>query len=194
MKRRGPRPGRSTTRDEILEAARATFSEVGYDRATIRRIAAASGVDPALVIHYFGNKENLFTAAVELPMRPDQFFEQVFRGPADGMGHRLASLFFSAWENPQTREALIGQLRMAFTTGEPPPMRDFVADVVLDRAAQVIEGPDASLRLELAASHLLGVALLRYVLRFESLASAPIERVIAEISPRIAGYLTDSAS
>jgi AcrR family transcriptional regulator len=189
MKRRGPRPGPSSTRDEILEAARATFAEVGYDRATIRRIAAAAGVDPSLVVHYFGKKEDLFAAAVKLPLRPEQAIDQVFVGGIDGAARRLSTLFFSIWENPESREALIGQLRMALTTGRPPPMRDFMAQVLLKKAAGLIEGPDPALRVELVASHLLGAAILRYVLELEPLASFPIDRLIDEISPRISTYL-----
>ncbi|MGH8926698.1 MAG: TetR family transcriptional regulator [Acidimicrobiia bacterium] len=189
-KKRGPRPEGATAREDIVEAARSTFSALGYDRATIRRIAAAAAVDPALVIHYFGSKEDLFAAAVKLPIRPEQAFEHVFRGPPAEIGLRLASLFFGIWENPESREALIGQLRMAFTTDTPPPFRDFLAEVVVRRAEHEIGGPDPKLRVELAASHLLGVALLRYVVKLEPLAATPIEKLIEAIAPRITSYLT----
>ncbi|MGH8957541.1 MAG: TetR/AcrR family transcriptional regulator [Acidimicrobiia bacterium] len=189
-KKRGPRPEGATTREDILEAARATFSEVGYDRATIRRIASFAEVDPALVMHYFGSKEELFAAAVKLPMSPEQAFGHIFEGPPDELGTRLATLFFGIWEIPDTREALIGQLRMALTTNTPPPMRDFLAEAVLSRIEKGVSGPDASLRVELAASHLIGVAVIRYVLRLEPLASTPIERLVSEIAPRITSYLT----
>lgn len=188
-KKRGPRSEGSTTREDILEAARTTFSDAGYDRATIRRIASAAGVDPALVIHYFGNKENLFAAAVKLPVAPEQALEHIFEGPPSEIGLRLARLFFGIWEIPETREALIGQLRMAFTTDRQPPMRDFLAHAILKRVEKEVHLPNARLRVELAASHLLGVALIRYVLRLEPLASTPISRLISELAPRITSYL-----
>ena len=188
-KKRGPRTEGASTREDILEAARGTFSEVGYDRATIRKIATAAKVDPALVIHYFGNKEELFAAAVKLPMAPEQAFEHIFKGPPDEIGLRLARLFFGIWEIPETRDALIGQLRMAFTIDRPPPMRDFLADAILKRVERGVELPDARLRTELAASHLVGVAVIRYVLRLEPLATTPIDRLIEEVGPRITSYL-----
>ncbi len=130
MTRRGPRAGTSDTREAILEAARATFAEAGYDRATIRRIAATAGVDPALVHHYFGSKEDLFAAAVHLPLRPEQVVAEVFAAGVAAAAPRLATLFFRIWETPETREALIGQMRMALTTGKPPAIRDFLATPV----------------------------------------------------------------
>ena len=113
MTRRGPRSGDEDTRETILEAARATFAEAGYDRATIRRIATTAGVDPALVHHYFGSKEDLFAAAVHLPLAPEQVVDEVFAAGVANAAARLATLFFRIWEAPDTREALIGQLRMA---------------------------------------------------------------------------------
>lgn len=193
-KKRGPRAEGSTTREDILEAARSTFSDAGYDRATIRRIAATAGVDPALVIHYFSSKENLFAAAVKLPLAPEQAFEHIFVGPPNEIGLRLARLFFGIWEIPETREALIGQLRMALTTDRPPPMRDFLADAILKRVEKGVALPDARLRVELAASHLIGLAVIRYVLRLEPLASTPIARLIEEIAPRITSYLARDPS
>jgi len=188
-KRRGPRSGESETRNDILEAARTTFSEVGYDRATFRRIAKIAGVDPALVTYYYGKKQDLFAAAVRLPMRPDQTIAEVFRGTPAEMAEKLAQLFFSTWEVPESREALIGQLRMAFATGQPVAMREFIVEAVLSRADQLLVGPRATLRLELVASHLLGLAILRYVLMLEPVASTPIDELIAEVAPHLAGYL-----
>ncbi|CAN5759639.1 TetR family transcriptional regulator [soil metagenome] len=188
-KRRGPRSGESETRNDILEAARTTFSEVGYDRATFRRIAKIAGVDPALVTYYYGKKQDLFAAAVRLPMRPDQAIAEVFRGTPAEMAEKLAHVFFSTWEVPESREALIGQLRMAFATGQPVAMREFIVEAVLSRADQLLVGPRATLRLELVASHLLGLAILRYVLMLEPVASTPIDELIAEVAPHLAGYL-----
>lgn len=187
--RRGPRPAGSDTREAILEAARSTFAEAGYDRATVRAIAARAGVDPALVHHYFGTKEGLFAAAVHLPVSPGDALAEVFAGDRAGAGERLATLFLRVWEDPTTRNALLGQLRSAMATGAPPPMRDFVVSSLFRPAATHLTGPDPELRMELAAAHLMGIALLRHVLRVEPLASEPLERLVAAVAPRLQAYL-----
>lgn len=191
-KRRGPRSaGSPGTREMILAAARASFAENGYDRSTLRRIAGDAGVDPALVIHYFGSKEDLFAASVELPISPEALVNDVFRdGAAHGdIAERLVRVFFEVWERPESREALQGQLRVALTTGRPPPMGAFVFDVVVRRVTEFVDGPDADLRIELAAAHLIGIAILRYVVGMEPLAGMPVEKIVAEVAPRIRSYL-----
>ena len=191
-RRRGPRRGSPDTREIILDAARASFADVGYNGSTIRRIAGRAGVDPSLVIHYFGTKQDLFAASVALPISPTAMIERVFiEGAADdSMAERLTRLFFEVWEHPGSRQALLGQLRVAFETGQPPPMGEFVVDAVISRIGEFVEGPDAQLRLELAAANLIGIAILRYVVKMEPLASATADRLIAEVAPRIRGYLT----
>jgi AcrR family transcriptional regulator len=190
-KRRGRRTGAPDTRESILEAARASFADVGYDASTIRRIAAAADVDPSLVIHYFGTKQDLFAASVELPISPVAMIERVFvAGAAEGtIAENLTKVFFEIWERPESRQSLLGQLRAAFSTGQPPPMREFVIDAVVSRIGEFVHGPDAELRIELAASHLVGVAVLRYVVQLEPLASAPVDDLVAAIAPRIRQYL-----
>lgn len=195
MTRRGPRSaGSPDTREMILAEARTSFAELGYDRSTIRLIATKAGVDPSLVIHYFGSKEDLFAASVELPMSPEALVNEVFReGAAAGdLPERMVRVFFEVWERPESREALQGQLRVALTTGRPPPMGAFVVDVIVRRIAEFVDGPDSDLRLELAASHLVGIAIMRYVVGMEPLASMPVDRIVAEVAPRVRSYLTNA--
>lgn len=151
-----------------------------------------AGVDPSLVIHYFGSKQDLFAASVALPTSPTAMIDRVFiEGVADdSVAERLTRLFFEVWEHPDSRQALLGQLRAAFETGQPPPMAEFVVDAVISRIGEFIEGPDAELRMELAASNLIGIAILRYVVALEPLASASVDSLVAEVAPRIRGYLT----
>jgi AcrR family transcriptional regulator len=190
--RRGRRPGEPDTRGSILAAARALFAEAGYARVTIRRIASVAGVDPALVHHYFGTKEELFANAVDLPFSPAEAVGRVLAGGAAGMGERLAQLFFTVWEAPESREPLIAQLRQAMVDPEAPfPFAEFVSGALLPRAVPHLSVPNPSLRLELAAAHLVGVAILRYVARLEPMASLPAERLVAEVGPRIQTYLED---
>jgi AcrR family transcriptional regulator len=193
-KKRGPRPGSPDTREAILEAARSSFGDIGYNGSTIRRIAGLAGVDPSLVIHYFGTKQGLFAASVALPISPATFIERVFiEGAADdSVAERLTRFFFEVWEHPDSRQALLGQLRAAFESGQPPPMGEFVVDAVISRVGEFLDGPHAALRIELAASNLVGIAILRYVVALEPLASATVDTLVAEVAPRIHGYLTPS--
>jgi AcrR family transcriptional regulator len=195
-RKRGPRRGSPDTRETILDAARASFAGVGYNGSTIRRIAGIAGVDPSLVIHYFGTKQDLFAASVALPTSPAAIIERVFADGAadDSIAERLSRFFFEVWEHPDSRQALLGQLRAAFETGQPPPMGEFVVDALISRIGEFIDGPDADLRMELAASNLIGVAILRYVVAIEPLASATVDSLVAEIAPRIRGYLTPAKS
>ena len=98
--RPGRRSGDSDAREAILEAARGAFADQGYDAATIRRIAGAAGVDPALVHHYFGNKHKLFLAAANAPVDPSEVLASVIDGDRAELGHRLVRAFLTVWDGP----------------------------------------------------------------------------------------------
>jgi AcrR family transcriptional regulator len=190
MARSGRRPGGGDTRGAVLDAARTEFGSRGYDRATIRGIAAAAGVDPALVHHYFGSKEDLFAAAIDLPLRPSELAEMVMAGGVETAGRNITTFFFTTWESPVTRAPLLAMLRGAFGSEHGAEMlREFFGTAMVGRVAAQIPGADPELRVSLAVSHLLGVAVLRYVLGFPALRDAPVTRLIDEISPRIQAYL-----
>lgn len=190
----GRRAGAPDTRSQILEAARSLFGSNGYDRTTIRSIAAEASVDPALVHHYFGTKEDLFAASVQLPMRPADMAEQVLAGGTDEVGTRLARLFFTVWEEPGSRDALLAMLRGAFTTEQGAAvLREFFGAVLVERIARAVAGEDAALRMTLVAAHLVGVAVLRYVVRFPALADATVDEVVALVAPRLQDYVDGSA-
>ncbi|MBY5161872.1 TetR family transcriptional regulator [Salsipaludibacter albus] len=190
MARAGRRPGDNDTRGEVLAAARATFAERGYHGATIRAIAATADVDPALVHHYFGTKEDLFAAAVRLPMPPAAFAERIIGPGVDGAGERLAAAFFEVWEDPTTRDGLLTMLRGAFATDRGAAvLRDFFGTVMVRRLAGELDGEGAELRMTLAASHLIGIAVLRYVVRFPDLEAASVDDLVALVGPRLQAYL-----
>jgi AcrR family transcriptional regulator len=191
MGRTGRRPGGANTKGAILDAARAAFAEQGFHGATIRGIAARAQVDPALVHHYFGSKEDLFGAAIDLPLRPADAAVTVLAGGKDELGERLVRLFFSVWENPESRAGLVAMLRGAFTTEQGArALREFFESTMLERIAPALDLPDARMRMALIASHMVGVAVLRYVVGFEALRSAPIEEIIGLVAPRVQSYLT----
>lgn len=191
MPRTGRRPGESEARERILRAAREAFGARGLDGATIRAIGASAGVDPALVHHYFGTKERLFVAAIELPFDPATVLPTLLVGPPDEVGHRLVRFFCSSlWESERSRDALMGIFRSAVTD---PRAAEVVRALIVERAArplaEAIGKPEPSLRATLVGSQLVGLAVVRYIVRVEPLASAPVARVVEAIGPTIQRYL-----
>ncbi|MBK3571212.1 MULTISPECIES: TetR/AcrR family transcriptional regulator [unclassified Streptomyces] len=193
-KRRGrpPRTESADTRDRILAAAREEFSERGYEKTSVRGIAKAAGVDSALVHHYFGTKEQVFEAAIEVAFAPAANApDAVAEGPLDGVGERLTRFIFGVWENPATRKPLLAVVRSAVNNEAAAAVfRRLVVAQVLGRVAAQLDVPDAELRAELAGAQLVGTAMLRYVIKVEPLASADPEQIIARIAPVVQGHLT----
>ncbi|MET7887914.1 TetR family transcriptional regulator [Streptomyces avermitilis] len=197
--RRRGRPSRTqteaapATRDRILEAAREEFSERGYEKTSVRGIAKAAGVDSALVHHYFGTKEQVFEAAIEVAFAPALGApEAIAEGPLDGVGERLTRFIFGIWENPTTRTPLLAIVRSAVNNDTAAAVfRRLVAAQLLRRVAGRLDAPDAELRAELAAAQLVGIAMLRYVIKVEPLASADVERIVARVAPVVQGHLTN---
>ncbi|MFE9449156.1 TetR family transcriptional regulator [Streptomyces sp. NPDC006739] len=193
-RRRGrpPRGESADTRDRILAAAREEFSERGYDKTSVRGIAKTAGVDSALVHHYFGTKEQVFAAAVEVAFGPAlNAPEAVAEGPLDGVGERLARFVLGVWENPVTRAPLLAILRSAVNNETAAGVfRRLVASQLLRRVAEQLDAPDRELRVELAAAQLVGCAMMRYVIKLEPLASADLEQIVARVAPVVQGHLT----
>jgi AcrR family transcriptional regulator len=187
--RAGRRPGGPDTRGQILAAARTEFGERGYDGASIRAIAARSQVDPALVHHYFGTKEQLFLAAMEIPMVPSQIAAQIVTGPIETIGERAVRTFLATWGDPAKRTPVLALLRSAMThSGAAALLRQFASRVMLARVVDGLEIPDRELRVEAAVSHLIGMAIMRYVVRIEPLASVSDEELVALVGPVIQRY------
>jgi AcrR family transcriptional regulator len=190
MARPGRRPGKADTRQEILDAARAAFAADGFGRTTIRRIASDAGVDPALVHHYFGTKSDLYAATIELGISPSVLSETLKQVPPDELGRHVVGMFFSVWGNPEIRARLLAILGGAMTGHEAGlgALREFLAENLLDGIVHLLDGDDRELRATLAASHLVGAAIVRYVVRLEPLASATEEEIIDLVSPAIQRY------
>jgi len=191
MARTGRRPGAGGTREKILAAARFQFSEAGYEGATIRDIAGEAGVDPALVLHYFGSKEGVFVAAVEFPIDPAEVLPGLLAPGLEGLGERLVRFFLGAWDSP-AGSPLLGLIRSVVGNERAAALvRDFVSREVLGRIAEALELDQPQLRASLAASQLIGLAMLRYVVKLEPLASAEPDEVAAWLGPTLQRYLTD---
>ncbi|MGW8361302.1 TetR/AcrR family transcriptional regulator [Streptomyces wedmorensis] len=196
--RRRGRPSRTEeesgpgARERILDAARAEFAERGYDKASVRGIARAAGVDPALVHHYFGTKDEVFAAAIEVSFEPASVVPAIVAGPRDAIGERLARFFIGVWENPVSRAPLLATVRSALThEAAAKVLRTFVLRRLLERIAAELDVPEPALRAELAASQMIGVVIMRYVIKVEPLASADPEAIVAQVAPTLQRYLTE---
>ena len=191
MTRPGRPPGESDTRAAILTAARSLFAELGYDKASIRAIARRAGVDPALVHHYYGTKDDLLIAAVQLPGAAAHLLPAAFSDP-DQVGDTLIRTFLQLWETPDVRDHMLALIRTALTH---PTAAAILRDVVTRDAMLPITThlnlPNAHLRAELAGTHLIGLALGRYGLALQPLANTPIDTIAAAVGPTLQRYLTD---
>jgi AcrR family transcriptional regulator len=182
---RGRRPGASVTREAISAAARRQFAERGYDRASLRSIAAEAGVDAALIAHFFGSKERLFVAVVELPIDPELVLPQVLDGPRGKTGERLARVLVDVLEDGEARRRITGLVRAAAT--EPAAAR-----MVRELLTRRVFSPLAHLlRANLLGSQVVGLVMARYVVGVEPLASLPRDTLVAAIAPTLQRYLTE---
>jgi AcrR family transcriptional regulator len=191
MARTGRRPGASGTREAILDAARRAFAELGYQRATIRGVADLAGVDPALVHHYFGTKQALFVAAVQLPVNPVEHLMAVLAEDPAQAGRRMVETFLAVWDHAASQSPLLALVRSAVGDEHAAALlREFITEEVLGQIARRLGSPDARLRATLAGSQIIGLAMARYIVKVEPLASAPPEQVAAAVGPTLQRYLT----
>lgn len=192
MARSGRRPGRSQTRQEILEAARRLFAAGGYDQTTIREVAEQAGVDSALVMHYFTSKEGLFRAAIDWPFDMDRAARQILEGDPRHMGERLVRFVCGVWEDETTRHPVTVILRNAVQREDAGRLAgEFMQREVLARLAAHTHDPDAPLRGSFIQSTIVGLVLMRYVIKMEPLASVPVESVVRVVGSTIQRYLTE---
>jgi AcrR family transcriptional regulator len=190
--RRGRRPGRSGTREAILAAAGRQFAQQGYDRASLRAIAADAGVDQKLIAHFFGSKQQLFISAVGLPLNPAEVLPRVLSGDRALAGQRLAELLVEILEQPELHRRLTGVVRAAASEPEVARMlREFLTREVFTLAAELLGREDGALRANLVGSQLAGLIMARYVLAVEPLASMPPRAVAAAIAPTLQRYLLE---
>ena len=187
---RGRRPGGPDTRGQILEAARESFAQRGFGSTTIRAVASAAGVDPALVHHYFGSKDDLFIAALKIPADPRNIVPTVFSEGVDGAGERLLRVFLGVWEDPAARLPLIALVRTSLGEGGPVNLlREGMLRMVFGPLNSVLPPGEAEPRAQLVASQLIGLVVGRYLLRLEPLASMTPEELVAWVAPTLQRYL-----
>jgi AcrR family transcriptional regulator len=191
--RTGRRPGNQDTREAILDAARSAFSERGFDGASIRAIATSAGVDPALVHHYFGSKDQLFLATVHAPINPEDFLPKIFEPGIQGVGERMVRAFLSVWDSPagSTAAALIRSAVQHEWSARL--LREFLVSQILRRARKELDldPVEAPIRASLVATQMAGLAMIRYIVKVEPMASMPAEDVIRHVGPTVQRYLED---
>jgi AcrR family transcriptional regulator len=187
---RGRRPGTPDTRAAILGTARTSFADKGYAGTTIRGVAAAAGVDAALVHHYFGTKDDLFLAALELPVDPREAIAPALVDGPDGAGERVLRVFVGVWDDPANTPVLVALARTLLDPSASHLMRDGFLPVVLQPVGRALGLDRPDLRMSLVASQMLGIILGRYVLALEPLASLPADALVAAYAPTIQRYLT----
>jgi AcrR family transcriptional regulator len=193
MARTGRRPGNQDTREAILVAAKQAFAERGYDNASIRQIATGAGVDPALVHHYFGTKDRLFVATMEIPINPTDMIPKIVAGGPDGVGERVVRTFLTVWDSPAGTTAAALLRSVLSHEWSARMLREFLVSQILGKIVQSLDldPKQAQLRATLAASQIVGLAMARYIIKVEPLASAPRETLVATIGPTIQRYLTE---
>lgn len=189
--RTGRRPGSPDTRGAIVHAARDLFAERGYERTTIRAVAAAAGVDPALVHHYFGTKAALFAEIGEPPFDPREVLSGLAAAPEDA-GYELARRVLDAFErHPEGRAAMQGIIRAAASQEDAAAaLRTMFTSTIHAQLREIVKDDTAELRASLIATQVGGLFLGRYIVGFPGLAEARPEALARAIAPVIQHYLT----
>ena len=190
MPRTGRRPGGADTRGRIERAARDLFGERGFDATTIRAIATRAEVDPALVHHYFGSKEQLFVAVMELPFDPMVAVSMLADGDLEGVGERIVKFALDSWDRPEVRPVMLGILRSAAADpGAARMLRELLISRFLAQFAAQVGRPDERLRVALAGSQIVGLAMARFIVGIEPIASADNATLARAVGPTLERYL-----
>ena len=188
----GRRPGDSGTREAILAAARRQFAELGYDRTSLRAVALEAGVDPGLVSHYHGSKQQLFVSVVELPFEPAEVLPRLLAGDREGVGLRLARFVVGVLESDEGRRRVTGLVRAAASEPEAARMvRELVTRELFGPIVESLGTGDAPLRATLLGTQVVGLVMVRHVVGVEPLATLEPDAVAAVLAPALQRILVD---
>ena len=185
------------SRDAVLSAAKQRFAAEGYEKTTLRAIAHDAHVDPSMVLYLFGSKEELFRESLRLILDPEVLVAAL-TGAADDdpdIGTRMVRTYLRIWETPDTAASMRAMLQSATSnTDANDAFRGFMQNYVLTAVSGVLGGGEqARLRAMLAASNLVGTAMLRYIIQVPPLATLSADEVVALIAPTVTRYLTADA-
>lgn len=184
--RRGRRPGPGSTRQEVLDAARARFASDGFAATTIRVVATDAGVDVSQVMQFFRSKDELFAAVMAVPASALERFDTVFEGPDEHLGERVVRAFLKAWEGvPEESEPLMAMLRGAIVNEQArDQLRGFIQSRITAGTSERL-GADAALRAGLASALLVGMVTSRQIIGVPVLLAAEPEQLVAIVAPAI---------
>ena len=190
------RPGRpkgdsaGSTRDALLVAARRQFAELGYDRTTVRGIAAEAGVDPKMVGHHFGSKQRLFLAVVEPPVELAAVLPGILA--SDDPPRALAAMLGALMDSPDYRRLTTGLIRATASEPEVAPLaRDLLTERMLMPLISGLGSDQPELRASLLASQVAGLVMARFVIGIEPLASLDGAALAEILTPVVRRYLVD---
>jgi len=190
--RRGRREGASESREHILATARRLFAEHGFEGTSLRQVAREAGVDPAMIHHFFKGKDELFALSVALPADPAQVLEGVDQHDPEHRAEAIARAVLRLWESP-AQHSLVAFIRGTIgSKSKTLLLREVVTRTIISRIMAGIPGPpeEVALRGNLVATQMVGLMLVRYVVKLEPLASASPEDVVRLLAPNVQHYLT----
>lgn len=172
-------------------SARELFARNGFDKASIRAVAAGADVDPALVHHYFGTKTQLFAAAIHIPIDPMEVIGPLREVPVEQIGHTLPSLLLPLWDS-ELGQGFVATLRSILAGNDVSLVRSFLQEVIVGEVGSRVDNPVGSgrIRVQYVASQLVGVVMARYILELEPFKSLPVEQIAETIAPNLQRYLT----
>jgi AcrR family transcriptional regulator len=184
--RTGRRKGSGSSRQAVLDAARARFASDGFAATTMRRVAADAGVDVSMVMQFFRSKDELFAAVMNIPDSALEKLGAVFEGTDNQLGERVVRAFLQAWEGaPEESEPLMAMLRNAMVNEQARQhLRDYIESRLMTGGSESL-GPDARLRAGLALSMLVGLVTGRQIIGVPVLAAADRETLVAMLAPAI---------
>jgi AcrR family transcriptional regulator len=197
IKRRGRRQGDPVSREAVLAAAKVRFAAEGYEKTTLRSIAEDANVDPSMVLYLFGSKADLFREALRLIIDPAALVAALSGGADDepDIGTRMVRTYLRIWESPDTGPSMVAMLQSATSNSDAhDAFRAFIQNYVLTAVSDVLGGGDeARLRAMLAASQLVGAAVLRYVMKVAPMATLSGDEMVRLLAPTVTRYLTADA-
>jgi AcrR family transcriptional regulator len=188
------RPGRwrsgAESKQRILETARTLFRRHGYDGTTVRAVAAEAGVDPAMVFYFFGTKQGLFGAALDMSADLPPAIESIFTGGLDGIGERIVHTLLANMDKSD-RTPLAMLTRSAPTHDQSEALlREFIDREITGRLTALLDTPDAALRAGMVNVQLLGLTVARYIVRIEPIASASTDELVTRFGALVQRCLT----
>jgi AcrR family transcriptional regulator len=188
-----PRRPAGESRAAILAAARESFGNLGYQKTTIRLVARAAGVDPALVIQYFGTKDDLLAESLEMPVDLPAVLAGVEDAP--DIGTEILRRALAAWDTPLVRDAVRGLLRTGLSHERAvPALRGLVTRAVLPLVQRLATDDRAELRAALVGTTIGGLAMGRLLLEVPALTQTSADELARAVGPTITRYLVGELS